>query len=43
MLGIWLFFGIFGLGIGIVLAGRAAARGAADLEAQQDHRRVTWE
>lgn len=43
MLGIWLFFGIFGLGMGIVLAARVAARGAAELETQHDHHHLKWE
>ncbi len=42
MLGIWLFCGIFFGGIGLVVAARAFARGAAELD-QQEQTRLTWE
>lgn len=42
MLGLWLFFGIFIGGIGVVLAARSFARGAAEMEQQESHR-LTWE
>lgn len=43
MLGIWLFVGTFVVGLGIVLAGRAFARGAAAFDAQDQERKLTWE
>ena len=42
MLGMWLFFGIFGGGIAVVIAARAFARGAAELELEEQQK-LTWE
>ncbi len=43
MLGPVLFFGILLGGFALVLAARAFARGAAELEQQEAERRLTWE
>ena len=44
MLGMWLFFGIFGGGLAVVSAARAFARGAADLEVElEEQQKLTWE
>ena len=42
MLGMWLFFGILGGGLALVIAGRAFARGAAELDLE-DRQKLTWE
>jgi hypothetical protein len=42
MLGFWLFFGILGGGLALVVAARAFARGAAELELEEKHK-LTWE
>ncbi len=42
MLGMWLFFGILGGGLALVMAGRAFARGAAELDVQEQQK-LTWE
>ncbi len=42
MLGMWLFFGILGGGLALVVVARGFARETAELELEDQHK-LTWE